>query len=54
MLVIFASGLKYAGVGSTQLGWILVIVIALVAAGWLLLIRPGRQASALAATDQET
>ena len=52
-LVIFASGLKYAGVGSTQLGWLLVIVIAVAAAAWLFLIRPGRQTPALATTDQD-
>lgn len=53
-LVIFASGLKYVGVGSTQLGWILVAVILVSAAGWLVLKRPRRRAPALAATNRET
>ena len=53
-LVIFASGLKYAGVGSTELAWVLVTVVPLSAAGWLVLKRPERQASALAATNRET
>jgi uncharacterized protein len=33
--VIFASGLKYVGVGTTALGWTLGIVLVLAAAGWL-------------------
>jgi uncharacterized membrane protein YfcA len=33
--VVFASGLKYAGVGTTALGWVLVAVLAGGAAGWL-------------------
>lgn len=53
-LVIFASGLKYAGVGSTELGWVLATVIPVAVAGWLLLKRPGREAPALAATNRET
>jgi hypothetical protein len=34
--VIFASGLKYAGVGTTQLGWILCLVLLAAGAYWLL------------------
>jgi hypothetical protein len=38
--VILASGLKYVGVGTTVLGWILVSVLAVAFAAWLLISRP--------------
>jgi hypothetical protein len=38
--VIFASGLKYAGVGTTALGWILCAVLLTAGATWLALARP--------------
>jgi hypothetical protein len=38
--VIFASGLKYVGLGTTKLGWTLVGVLALGFAAWLVLTRP--------------
>jgi hypothetical protein len=38
--VIFASGLKYVGVGTTMLGWVLVSVLAVAFAAWLLISRP--------------
>jgi len=38
--VIFASGLKYAGVGTTQLGWTLGAVLVVVAAVWAYRVRP--------------
>jgi uncharacterized protein len=38
--VIFASGLKYVGVGTTQLGWILVSVLAAAFITWLAMARP--------------
>lgn len=38
--VIFASGLKYVGVGTTALGWILVVTLFAVAAWWLAVRRP--------------
>ncbi len=38
--VIFASGLKYVGVGTTALGWILCLTLLIVAAGWLASVRP--------------
>ena len=38
--VIFASGLKYVGVGTTALGWILVIVALGGMGTWLFLARP--------------
>lgn len=44
--VIFASGLKYVGVGTTALGWILVIVLLGAGFAWLLLARPWRTSSA--------
>jgi uncharacterized membrane protein YfcA len=40
--VIFASGLKYAGVGTTALGWILCAVLLAAAAAWLAVARPWR------------
>jgi hypothetical protein len=38
--VIFASGLKYVGVGTTKLGWTLVGVLALGFISWLLSAKP--------------
>jgi uncharacterized membrane protein YfcA len=38
--VIFASGLKYIGVGTTALGWILCIVLLISAVLWLVQARP--------------
>jgi hypothetical protein len=38
--VIFASGLKYAGVDATTLGWILCAMLLLAAAVWLGYARP--------------
>jgi uncharacterized membrane protein YfcA len=38
--VIFASGLKYVGLGTTALGWVLCGVLLAGAAGWLLIARP--------------
>jgi uncharacterized protein len=50
--VIFASGLKYVGVGTTTLGWILVAVLA--AAGvWLGVTRPWRAAERAAGPEQQ-
>jgi hypothetical protein len=40
--VIFASGLKYVGVGTTALGWTLGIVLVGAAAVWLASLRPRR------------
>jgi uncharacterized membrane protein YfcA len=42
--VIFASGLKYVGVGTTKLGWILVSVLAGAFLAWLALARPWEKA----------
>ncbi len=38
--VILASGLKYVGVGTTALGWVLCSVLLVVGAAWLIHIRP--------------
>ena len=38
--VIFASGLKYVGVATTTLGWILCLTLLAAGAGWLWLARP--------------
>lgn len=38
--VILASGLKYVGLGTTALGWVLVGVLAAAFAAWLVLYRP--------------
>jgi uncharacterized membrane protein YfcA len=42
--VIFASGLKYVGVGTTELGWILVATLLVSFAGWLIAKQPWREA----------
>jgi hypothetical protein len=43
--VIFASGLKYVGVGTTALGWILVVVLLGGALTWLAVAQPWRTAA---------
>jgi uncharacterized membrane protein YfcA len=45
--VILASGLKYVGVGTTMLGWVLVGVLAFAFAAWLLITRPWEKDSEL-------
>jgi uncharacterized protein len=50
--VIFASGLKYAGVGTTALGWILCAVLLAAAAAWLAVARPWRPGQAGAAAPE--
>ena len=39
--VIFASGLKYVGLGTTALGWTLCAVLLAGGVAWLLAVRPG-------------
>ena len=46
--VIFASGLKYVGLGTTALGWVLCVTLFAVAAFWLAYARPWREAQAIA------
>jgi uncharacterized membrane protein YfcA len=41
--VIFASGLKYVGLGTTALGWVLCAVLLGVASIWLAYVRPWRR-----------
>jgi uncharacterized membrane protein YfcA len=48
--VIFASGLKYAGMSTTDLGWVLCGTAACVAGGWTLRTRPWRDKKAGAET----
>jgi uncharacterized membrane protein YfcA len=43
MFVVFASGLKYAGVGTTALGWILCTTRLAAFVGWLVITRPWEQ-----------
>ena len=50
--VIFASGLKYVGVGTTLLGWILCTVLAVGVAAWLLITRPWQSEQVAADPDQ--
>ena len=46
--VIFASGLKYVGIGTTAMGWILGAVIVATGAVWLAYVRPRRAGSGTA------
>jgi uncharacterized membrane protein YfcA len=48
--VIFASGLKYVGLGATELGWALCATLLAAASAWLVYARPWRAG----AFDQET
>jgi uncharacterized protein len=50
--VIFASGLKYVGVGTTALGWILCAVLLGVASLWLAYARPWTSAAATRASAE--
>jgi uncharacterized membrane protein YfcA len=51
--VVAASGLKYVGVGTTALGWLLCGMLFAGAAVWLLYIRPAQKAGALEEGDAE-
>ena len=51
--VIFASGLKYVGLGTAALGWVLCGVLLAAASAWVLFVRPGsRAAEDTAGADQ--
>jgi uncharacterized membrane protein YfcA len=54
--VIFASGLKYAGVSTTTLGWILCLILLAAAVGWLCYVRPWEKGAplGLVAIDEES
>jgi uncharacterized membrane protein YfcA len=45
--VIFASGLKYVGLGTTALGWVLCAVLLAVASLWLVVARPWQRDAVL-------
>ena len=47
--VIFASGLKYVGLGTTALGWVLVATLFAVATIWLLYMRPWQSGAPMGA-----
>jgi hypothetical protein len=51
--VIFASGLKYVGVGTTALGWILCTVLLAAAIAWLFYVRPGQKGAPLGVSPAE-
>jgi len=52
--VIFASGLKYVGVGTTALGWTLGIVLLAGGVFWLAYVRPGRAGMGALATSRHS
>jgi len=49
--VIFASGLKYIGIGTTQLGWALVATLLTGFVAWLVIKQPWRPTTAVAVAD---
>ncbi len=51
--VIFASGLKYVGVGTTALGWILCMVLLTAAVVWGFYVRPWEKGTPLAVSASE-
>jgi hypothetical protein len=51
--VVAASGLKYVGVGTTALGWLLCAMLFAGAAVWLFYVRPAQKAGALEECDGE-
>jgi hypothetical protein len=51
--VIFASGLKYAGVGTTALGWVLCAVLLGAGIGWLAYVKPWRAGTSSAAVVEQ-
>jgi uncharacterized membrane protein YfcA len=52
--VIFASGLKYVGVGTMALGWVLCAVLLAAAAWWLVRVQPWRNGRAARAEAENT
>ena len=50
--VIFASGLKYAGLGTTALGWVLCAILLAAAVLWLAYARPWRNGTSAKTPDQ--
>ncbi|HLH28744.1 MAG TPA: sulfite exporter TauE/SafE family protein, partial [Acidimicrobiales bacterium] len=51
--VIFASGLKYVGLSTTALGWVLCAVLLGAGAGWLAVVRPWRSGTLDEVTDEQ-
>jgi uncharacterized membrane protein YfcA len=51
--VVAASGLKYVGVGTTTLGWLLCGMLLVGAVIWVLFIRPAQRASAASQGERE-
>jgi uncharacterized membrane protein YfcA len=51
--VIFASGLKYVGIGTTELGWILVTTLLVSVAAWAAVRKPWRERTAVATTTPD-
>jgi len=49
--VIFASGLKYVGVGTTALGWVLCCVLLAVALAWVVVARPWQRPALVTDAD---
>ncbi len=49
--VVFASGLKYVGLGNTALGWVLCSVLFAVAVVWLFYVRPWQNGVQLASSE---
>ena len=52
--VIFASGLKYVGVGTTALGWVLCAVLLGAATFWLTYARPWQRGAPMEASPSDT
>src|SRR5271156_84312 len=50
--VILASGLKYAGLGTTALGWVLCATLLAVGIIWLLYVRPWQSSAAVPGDEQ--
>ena len=49
--MIFASGLKYVGLGNTALGWMLCATLLAVATIWLIYVRPWQNGAPLGAVE---
>ncbi len=52
VFVIYVSGLKYAGLSTTALGWVALITLVIALSAWLVLNRRGRQTAAAGSEGQ--
>jgi uncharacterized protein len=52
--VIFASGLKYAGLGTTALGWVLCATLLAAAIVWVVYVRPWKNDSSMGTPDGQS